>query len=48
VLRHLAADPLLPTAVLPDGWPGPVLRQTYDSWDAAYRGVLATWHRAHP
>ena len=46
VLRHLAADPLLPTALLPMGWPGEELRSTYDAWDRAYREVLATWHRA--
>lgn len=46
VLRHLAADPLLPTALLPAGWPGEELRTTYDAWDRAYRDVLATWHRA--
>jgi phenylacetic acid degradation operon negative regulatory protein len=48
VLRHLAADPLLPAALLPPGWPGPRLRHVYDRWDAAYRAVLAAWHRAHP
>lgn len=46
VLRHLAADPLLPAALLPPRWPGDELRQTYDAWDGAYRDVLATWHRA--
>ena len=46
VLRHLAADPLLPPAMLPADWPGDELRTTYDAWDRAYRQVLATWHRA--
>ena len=46
VLRHLAADPLLPPALLPEDWPGDELRATYDAWDRAYRQVLATWHRA--
>jgi phenylacetic acid degradation operon negative regulatory protein len=46
VLRHLAADPLLPSALLPPQWPGDELRSTYDAWDRAYRDVLATWHRA--
>jgi phenylacetic acid degradation operon negative regulatory protein len=45
VLRHLAADPLLPPDLLPADWPGAQLRQVYDEWDAAYRGVLAAWHR---
>lgn len=46
VLRHLAADPLMPPALVPDDWPGEELRSTYDAWDIAYREVLATWHRA--
>jgi phenylacetic acid degradation operon negative regulatory protein len=48
VLRHLAADPLLPAGVLPVEWPGPELRAVYDTWDGAYRALLASWHRAHP
>jgi phenylacetic acid degradation operon negative regulatory protein len=48
VLRHLAGDPLLPEVLLPAGWPGLELRSVYDGWDAAYRRVLAAWHRAHP
>jgi phenylacetic acid degradation operon negative regulatory protein len=46
VLRHLAADPLLPAALRPAGWPGDELRSTYDGWDAAYRRLLAEWHRS--
>ena len=45
VLRHLQADPLLPAELLPPAWPGPALRADYDAWDAAYRAVLAEWHR---
>jgi phenylacetic acid degradation operon negative regulatory protein len=45
VLRHLAADPLLPPALLPADWPGADLRATYDGWDRAYRRLLAEWHR---
>jgi phenylacetic acid degradation operon negative regulatory protein len=45
VLRHLAADPLLPPALLSDDWPGADLRTTYDEWDRAYRHLLAEWHR---
>lgn len=45
VLRHLQADPLLPPELLPDGWPGPLLRQAYGEWDARYRGVLRAWGR---
>jgi phenylacetic acid degradation operon negative regulatory protein len=46
VLRHLAADPLLPDELLPSGWPGAELRATYDEWDRAYRRLIATWHRS--
>ncbi len=46
VLRHLQADPLLPAALLPQGWPGDELRRHYDGWDAAYRSVLAAWSRS--
>lgn len=46
VLRHLAADPLLPDDLLPARWPGDELRATYDEWDRAYRAVLAGWHRS--
>jgi phenylacetic acid degradation operon negative regulatory protein len=47
VLRHLAADPLLPEALLPARWPGERLRAVYDEWDRAYRSLLAGWHRSH-
>jgi phenylacetic acid degradation operon negative regulatory protein len=46
VLRHLAADPLLPPELLPPHWPGDRLRATYDEWDRAYRRLLAEWHRS--
>lgn len=46
VLRHLQADPLLPTELLPADWPGAALRDTYDRYDRAYRSVLADWFRA--
>jgi phenylacetic acid degradation operon negative regulatory protein len=46
VLRHLAADPLLPDELLPRRWPGGALRTTYDEWDRAYRHLLAEWHRS--
>ncbi|MDG9720980.1 PaaX family transcriptional regulator C-terminal domain-containing protein [Streptomyces sp. DH24] len=29
VVRHLLADPVLPPALLPAGWPGPALRAAY-------------------
>jgi len=43
VLRLLQADPLLPTELQPDGWPGRELRDEYDRYDAAYRAVLRDW-----
>ena len=46
VLRHVAADPVLPDTLLPPDWPGTRLRATYDEWDAAYRRLLADWHRS--
>jgi phenylacetic acid degradation operon negative regulatory protein len=46
VLRHLQADPLLPPELLPAGWPGRPLRQTYARWDRRYRQVLRTWGRS--
>jgi len=48
VIRHLTADPLLPAALLPDGWPGDGLRRTYDRWDRRYRDVLRAWGRSIP
>jgi phenylacetic acid degradation operon negative regulatory protein len=47
VLRHFQADPLLPAALLPEHWPGGELRARYDSYDAAYRALLAAWFRSH-
>jgi phenylacetic acid degradation operon negative regulatory protein len=46
VLRHLQADPLLPAALLPPGWPGARLRAEYDRWDVRYRTTLRDWSRA--
>jgi phenylacetic acid degradation operon negative regulatory protein len=46
VLRHLQADPLLPDALLPSGWPGASLRADYDRWDTRYRTTLRNWSRA--
>ncbi len=43
VLRHLQADPLLPTQLQPSAWPGSRLRETYDGWDARYRATLQSW-----
>jgi phenylacetic acid degradation operon negative regulatory protein len=45
VLRHLQADPLLPTELLPAEWPGSRLRAAYDVWDGRYRTTLREWSR---
>jgi phenylacetic acid degradation operon negative regulatory protein len=36
VLRHLQADPLLPTELLPPTWPGASLRARYEAFDAVF------------
>ena len=46
VLRHLQADPLLPVALLPDGWPGDALRSEYDAFDAEFKAVWREWFRS--
>ncbi len=35
-LRHLLADPLLPDLLLPDDWPGQVLRAALDGYDSSF------------
>jgi phenylacetic acid degradation operon negative regulatory protein len=34
MVRHLLADPVLPEELLPDGWPGAALRQSYGQFAA--------------
>jgi phenylacetic acid degradation operon negative regulatory protein len=46
VLRHLQSDPLLPTELLLDGWPGDDLRASYRDWNRRYALVLREWHRS--
>jgi phenylacetic acid degradation operon negative regulatory protein len=44
-VRHLLADPVLPDALLPGGWPGPALRDAYRDYQreqAGRLGVLGT------
>ncbi|MEU5429909.1 PaaX family transcriptional regulator C-terminal domain-containing protein [Streptomyces olivoreticuli] len=40
VLRHLLADPILPGALLPPGWPGHRLREHYEAFDGSFRELL--------
>lgn len=37
VVRHLASDPLLPTALLPRDWPAPAMRAAYADYQAELR-----------
>ncbi|MEU9123367.1 PaaX family transcriptional regulator C-terminal domain-containing protein [Streptomyces sp. NPDC048506] len=39
-LRHLLADPLLPDALLPQGWPGDQLRARYDEFERELSELL--------
>lgn len=45
VLRHLVADPSLPRALLPPGWPGDDLRQVYDRFESAFKATWTGWYR---
>lgn len=45
-LRHLQADPLLPAALLPAGWPGDDLRARHRAYDASFKTLLTSWSRA--
>lgn len=45
VLRHLVADPELPTELLPPDWPGGHLRRVFDRFDAAFKATWRAWHR---
>jgi phenylacetic acid degradation operon negative regulatory protein len=44
-VRHQRADPLLPSALHPTGWPGADLRARYDRYEAAFQRRLAQWIR---
>lgn len=45
VLRHLVADPSLPSGLLPADWPGAELRQTFDRFDTAFKATWRAWYR---
>lgn len=47
VLRHLLADPSLPSPLLPPAWPGPSLRHSYERFDVAFKVVLRDWLKRH-
>ncbi len=46
VLRHLLGDPMLPPALLPSQWPGPLLRSEYDDYDRAFTRLWRSWYHA--
>lgn len=46
-VRHLTADPLLPAALLPEGWPGPRLRAAYAAYQQEILDLTATMEGAH-
>jgi phenylacetic acid degradation operon negative regulatory protein len=46
VVQHLGADPLLPAEILPDPWPGDLLRIEFASFENAWQELLATWRRS--
>lgn len=41
LVRHLASDPLLPPALLPDGWPGAALRAAYADYEEELRTIAS-------
>ena len=45
VLRHLLADPQLPSELLPHDWPGPRLRAVFNGFDRAYATLWRAWLR---
>jgi phenylacetic acid degradation operon negative regulatory protein len=42
ILRHLRSDPLLPDELVPDDWPGAMLRDAYDEFGERFRQLLTT------
>jgi phenylacetic acid degradation operon negative regulatory protein len=45
VERHLLADPILPTPLMPPRWPGADLRATYNDYDRTYTRQWRDWFR---
>lgn len=46
VLRHLVADPELPTALLPSDWPGPAIREAFAAFDRAFKATWRDWYQS--
>ncbi len=47
MVRHLQTDPLLPTALLPAGWPGPQLRRAYADYERELGELFRRERRRH-
>jgi phenylacetic acid degradation operon negative regulatory protein len=44
-LQQIRADPLLPDALLPGGWPGKELREAYRAYREAFGDAASVWFR---
>jgi phenylacetic acid degradation operon negative regulatory protein len=44
-LRHIGADPLLPSELLPPDWPGAGLREQYSRYQRAFDATARAWFR---
>ncbi|HET6915687.1 MAG TPA: PaaX family transcriptional regulator C-terminal domain-containing protein [Acidimicrobiales bacterium] len=47
MVRHFADDPVLPEALLPDGWPGADLRQAYADYETELAEMLSRERSRH-
>lgn len=45
VVRHLVADPALPTELAPTGWPAAELREAFGRFDAGFKATWRSWYR---
>ncbi len=45
-LRHIRADAQLPNALVPQPWPGPLLRARYVSYQRQFEAAARTWFRS--
>lgn len=45
-LRHIRSDPWLPTALLPDPWPGAELRAAYRGYRTEFDALARDWFRS--
>jgi len=45
-LAHVRADPLLPSELLPEPWPGDALREAYRAYQPAFAAAVRDWFRS--